>query len=491
MKKSDTTLKKYLSDKLSETGIIFNPNQLHQLWKYHSHLRNKNEELNLTRIHNFENIVRKQYIDCLIILNIFKKNNLPFPDSLLDLGSGPGLPGIPLSIALPDHKFILSEGRKQRVDFLNETIQLLDLKNAEVFGKNIQSRTEIEVDAVITRAVEEMEKTALRCSGILKPGSLLIFMKGPNCSEEITNVIELKNPECKLLLDEHYVLPESADERRLIVFQIERNLINELRNDSKYTINQISSEENKIFKIIKTLNTGKMIKKHGQSLFCGKKIMQELIYSNYRDLISSIIITEKNRESFFQHMEIPESMKFNLQVLPQELFNQVDFYGCRDALMLINLPEIPDWIEEKSGITVFLPLSDPENLGAAFRSCAAFDFQNIVLLNEAAHPFHGKCIRSSAGELFHLSLQKGPSINQLKSKMPIFALDPEGEPIDEVEWPENFGLLTGMEGQGIPIKNDFKKIKIPVSKNIESLNASVALGIALFEIRKSIQRRRT
>jgi len=114
-----------------------------------------------------------------------------------------------------------------------------------------------------------------------------------------------------------------------------------------------------------------------------------------------------------------------------------------------------------------------------------------VLLEESANPFHGKTIRASAGEQFHLSLKKGPSIRTLKSRVPLYALDMNGKNIETVQWPERFGLLTGMEGTGIPEDIIAERVKIPLSQNTESLNASVALGIALYEIRKSIQRRRT
>lgn len=234
-----------------------------------------------------------------------------------------------------------------------------------------------------------------------------------------------------------------------------------------------------------------MIKKHGQSILCGKKIIQELLLSDFKNNISALLLSSKFKEDFFRTVKLPENFFINLYVFTPELFSQIDFSGCKDAALLINVPEIPDWKDDAKGVTLFLPLADPENLGAAMRSAAAFDFNDIVLLEEAANPYHGKTIRASAGEQFHLSLHRGPSIQNLKSRLPIFALDTDGTDIDEAKWPDHFGLLTGMEGTGIPDSITVTKIKIPVSKNIDSLNASVALGIALYEIKKTIQRRRT
>ena len=69
--------------------------------------------MNLTRIHHFENMVLKHYVDSLLVL---KFGELPSP--LLDMGSGPGLPGVPLKIARPGVSMILAEPRGARAEFL-------------------------------------------------------------------------------------------------------------------------------------------------------------------------------------------------------------------------------------------------------------------------------------------------------------------------------------------------------------------------------------
>ena len=69
-------------------------------------LRAANARLNLTRIHNFENMVLKHYVDSLLVLRFVE-----LPSPLMDMGSGPGLPGIPLKIARPGVRMILAEPR--------------------------------------------------------------------------------------------------------------------------------------------------------------------------------------------------------------------------------------------------------------------------------------------------------------------------------------------------------------------------------------------
>src|SRR5947209_15032702 len=95
-------------------------------------LRGANARLNLTRIHNFENMVLKHYVDSLLVLRFAE---LPTP--LVDMGSGPGLPGIPLKIARPGVAMILAEPRGARAEFLMRAIAELGLEHAEVFAHKV------------------------------------------------------------------------------------------------------------------------------------------------------------------------------------------------------------------------------------------------------------------------------------------------------------------------------------------------------------------
>src|SRR3712207_3841093 len=129
-------------------GIDLDPGQYDRLWDYHRLLRAANAELNLTRIHNFENMVLKHYVDSLLVLNF---EDLPSP--LVDMGSGPGLPGIPLKIARPDVAMVLAEPRGARAEFLRDACGRLGLEGVEVFAGKVGPRFGRRVGGVITRAV--------------------------------------------------------------------------------------------------------------------------------------------------------------------------------------------------------------------------------------------------------------------------------------------------------------------------------------------------
>src|SRR5947209_16956026 len=96
-------------------GIKLDPVQYDLLWAYHRLLREADARLNLTRIRNFENMVLKHYVDSLLVLRC-----VDLPSPLIDMGSGPGLPGIPLKIARPEVAMILAEPRGARAEFLGD-----------------------------------------------------------------------------------------------------------------------------------------------------------------------------------------------------------------------------------------------------------------------------------------------------------------------------------------------------------------------------------
>ncbi len=200
---------------LRKSGIRLSEDSLKQLWRYHNLLRLRNVGNELTRLIGFETIAVKHYVDCMIVGNLIR---LPTP--IVDVGTGPGFPGIPLKIRYPDMPFILAEPRPKRVTFLKEVIKELGMKNVDVFEHRVVSQSfQTPVNAVITRAVETMDKTFLRTSASLRQGGQLIFMKGPNADEEIREMHKRFSKDVRLTLDQAYTLPHTNHQRRLVVWE--------------------------------------------------------------------------------------------------------------------------------------------------------------------------------------------------------------------------------------------------------------------------------
>ncbi len=205
----------YMAYLLKRSKIKISRFQLSELWTFHMMLRKNNVNQDLTRILNFESIVIKHYIDCMIIANFIK-----IPSPLLDIGTGAGFPGIPLKILIPRIELILAEARLLRAEFLERVCASLKFKNVHVFNHKVTSRSFTKkVSGVITRALEPMYKTMLRTSACLDSGGLLIFMKGPNFKDEMKYVEMRFGDKYKLRFYKTYTLPYTSFERSLLVYE--------------------------------------------------------------------------------------------------------------------------------------------------------------------------------------------------------------------------------------------------------------------------------
>ncbi|MCB0347869.1 MAG: class I SAM-dependent methyltransferase [Bdellovibrionales bacterium] len=182
--------------------------------KYYVLLMNEQNKQNITRMLNFRDIAIKQFIDCAIINDLVK---LEFP--LMDVGTGPGLPGIILKILNPDKPMYLAEGVQKRVNFLKDVRESMGIQNLGIFGRNIDLRFLYPMHAVITRAVEDISNTLENVKHSLQLGGVVYFMKGPNVDEELQMALEKHGEHYNLESNIKYSLPKSTHDRRLLVFR--------------------------------------------------------------------------------------------------------------------------------------------------------------------------------------------------------------------------------------------------------------------------------
>ncbi len=177
-------------------------------------------------------------------------------------------------------------------------------------------------------------------------------------------------------------------------------------------------------------------------------------------------------------------------VLSDALFNDVDPFGVPDVIVAFDRPTIPtctvqDLANEKVSC-LLVATQNPANLGACLRSAAAFGIEKVICLKEAASPFHPRVVRGSMAHVFDLNLVRGPSIQSLinapaalRSRM--VALDMNGPALSEFKWPAAPLILIGEEGAGVPEAIECTRVKIPMRLEVESLNAAVSAGIALYD----------
>lgn len=171
-------------NELSKLNIEINEKKLDLLKQYYKFLIQYNKHTNITAITKQEDVYIKHFLDSLMVTKVVNFNQI---DSLIDIGSGAGFPGIVLKIFFPNIKITLLDSNNKKTNFLNELIKKLNLQNinvvnlrAEEYMKNHLN----EYDICISRAVAYIDIiTSLSLPFIKKDGSV-ILMKG-NYQEEI------------------------------------------------------------------------------------------------------------------------------------------------------------------------------------------------------------------------------------------------------------------------------------------------------------------
>jgi tRNA G18 (ribose-2'-O)-methylase SpoU len=243
-------------------------------------------------------------------------------------------------------------------------------------------------------------------------------------------------------------------------------------------VKRISSPENPIYKKWLKAIQGRGVKKYGMTFLSGPKQTVEVL-RDFRSHCMGVILS--------MHHDIPATLDGSgtaIYQLPADLFREIDRYGTDHPILIIRVAPLPSWNEEAwpRGCTLFIPFQDPVNVGSVIRSAAAFGVPRVVILKEAAHPFHHKSVRVAGSVLFRVPIFKGPSIERLgRTKVPLITLSPCGGSITQYSFPDTFGLLPGLEGPGLPhTLRDRPAIGIPMAQGVESLNASQATGIVLY-----------
>jgi len=464
---------------LRDCGVELASEQLDALWTYHQMLRAANPALNMTRIHNFENMVLKHYVDSLLVLDF-----VDLPSPLIDMGSGPGLPGVPLKISRPDVRMILCEPRSARAEFLGQVCERLGFDGAEVYAHKLGPDYPGKVQGVITRAVASIPETFERVAACIEPGGRMIFMKGPGCDPEIAEAERDWKAQFRLEADHAYTIPGTTHDRRLVVYErtdvdpplASKDAPARAARAFAGVVREIASESNATYRQLSDLLTGRGVRKHGRAILAGPRITAE-VAERFPERVEGWITDAEGPP--------PEDASWTWHRLAAPLFKTLDVAGTRAPLLVVHTPEIAAWSDADpwpEGCTLFVPFQDPENVGAVIRSAAAFGVPRVVLLQEAAHPFHPRASRAAGPALFQTELMTGPSIRDFDAAAhPLIALDAAGDDLDAAPFPETFGLVVGVEGPGLPehLRRGAKR-RIPIAEGVESLNAATATAVALY-----------
>lgn len=203
-------------------GIELDAHQLKQFMEYYELLIEWNSFMNLTAITEFDDVMKKHFIDSLTIL---KACDLQENLSVIDVGTGAGFPGLPMKIAFPQLKVTLLDSLNKRVKFLNEVISRLGLTEieaihgrAEDFAKPGQLREHY--DICVSRAVANLSTLSELCLPFLKIGGKFISYKSEKAMEELPgakHAIYLLGGE--ISQQESFLLPDSDINRNLVIIE--------------------------------------------------------------------------------------------------------------------------------------------------------------------------------------------------------------------------------------------------------------------------------
>lgn len=165
-----------LKQESSKTGIILNDEMIDKLDKYADLLKEWNEKMNLTAIVEKEEVIEKHFFDSLLLLNYVDKC-----ETLADIGTGAGFPGMVIAIAKPEIKVTLIEPTGKRCTFLETIKKELSLDNVEIINQRAEECVSIYremYDVVTARAVANLQILAELCIPFVKINGKFISMKG-------------------------------------------------------------------------------------------------------------------------------------------------------------------------------------------------------------------------------------------------------------------------------------------------------------------------
>jgi 16S rRNA (guanine527-N7)-methyltransferase len=183
-----------------------------------------NQVHNLTAIEGEKNSVRLHLIDSITVLPVMRRFlGLPNP-KIADLGSGGGLPAIPIAILQPEWHLTLIEAIRKKTAFLQHVRGKLGLKNIQVLSERVEVVAKAQpgqFGAVISRAFTNLAYFLELSLPLLNPNGLVFAMKAKRADQELQDVCM---NDWRLVADEPLEIPNLAVERRLLVLSPVRKL---------------------------------------------------------------------------------------------------------------------------------------------------------------------------------------------------------------------------------------------------------------------------
>jgi 16S rRNA (guanine527-N7)-methyltransferase len=202
---------------IAELGLDLSDNNIADLELFLQEMNRWNQVHNLTAIESEQDSVRLHLIDSITVLPVMRHFLQGDSLRIADLGSGGGLPAIPIAIIQPNWRLTLIEAVRKKTAFLQHVRGKLKLKNIDVQSdrvENVALQQYGQFDAVISRAFTNLSRFLELSLPFLKPDGLVFAMKAKRADEELLAVCK---EDWQLLADEALCIPHLSVERRLLV----------------------------------------------------------------------------------------------------------------------------------------------------------------------------------------------------------------------------------------------------------------------------------
>jgi len=195
----------------SDLGIVLPDETPQRMLNYLQELQTWNQRHNLTAIDNLNKMVTHHLLDCLAILLLIRGSRV------CDIGSGAGLPGIPLALARPGLQVTLVESRAKKISFLHHVINALAVNNIHVEHIRAEDfKPDTLFDTITTRALAPLDKLLPLCRHLVKPGGCILAMKSSNVEKELAQLSAAEQARCRL---EQLAVPGVNAQRCVVILE--------------------------------------------------------------------------------------------------------------------------------------------------------------------------------------------------------------------------------------------------------------------------------
>ncbi len=254
---------------------------------------------------------------------------------------------------------------------------------------------------------------------------------------------------------------------------------------------EISSRENSLIKLTSKLqNSAAKRQETGLFVLEGLRICSDAFDNGIR--FDKLIVSKGAFEKYCKEISKFSNNAEECFLLPDSLFKKIsETTNPQGIIALAKKPQNPV-VNYKCGRFIALEnLQDPSNLGAIARSCEALGASGILMSNDCCDPYSPKSLRASMGTLLRLPViileDFLNEINALGLKTFACVVDSGAASICEAEFCDGVAVLIGNEANGLQnetVKKCDLAVTIPMKGKAESLNASVAAAIAIWEMTK-------